>query len=131
MPKIYVEINQAIDFNINIYDTPIGEKFFNQHVEITRQDPVQAIPVITDFTKYTINYFIKLIEEARDTDDVDAALTEWYYANQPDLTMLGYSLEKIIDHTGFCIPGRIDNLSKLEYMRNTPNIQITGYQLIN
>jgi hypothetical protein len=64
-------------------------------------------------------------------DDVDAALTEWYYANQPDLTMLGYSLEKIIDHTGFCIPGRIDNLSKLEYMRNTPNIQITGYQLIN
>jgi hypothetical protein len=293
MPKIYVEINQAIDFNIDIYNTPIGEQFFNQHLEITKQDPVRAVPVVTDFTKYTINYFIKLIEEARDTNtvdwsmyniqagpehyesnqlhfnsmhkdlevtaginkyagldkeqiklvdelhcclhsletteapldynftgrsfanisyfingptdnqmpepvkfarvikpgevqldypyvgkepffcmmhndnsmllqtckmidrvslnwklhlndfngthwgpapwpnDVNAALTEWYYTNQLDLTMLGYSLEKIIDHTGFCIPGRIDNLSKLEYMRNTPNIQITGYQLIN
>ena len=293
MTKIYVEINRAIDFNINIYDTPIGEKFFNQHVEITRQDPVRAIPVITDFTKYTINYFIKLIEEARNTNiadwsmyniqagpehyesnqlyfnlmhkdlevtaginkyaglddkqkklvdelhcclhsletteapldynftertfanisyfidgpkdnqmpnsvkfsrvikpgevqldypyvgkepffcmmhndnsmllqtckmidrislnwklnlnnfdctqwgpppwptDVDAALTEWYYANQADADALGYDLQKILDHTGFCIPGRIDDLSKLEYMRNTPNIQITNYQLIN
>ena len=62
MPKIYIEINRAINFNIDIYDTLIGEKFFNQHVEITKQDPVRAIPVITDFTKYTINYFIKLID---------------------------------------------------------------------
>jgi hypothetical protein len=58
MPKIYVEINQAIDFNINIYNTPIGEKFFNQHATIRKVDPDRSVPIITDFTKYTINYFI-------------------------------------------------------------------------
>ena len=291
MPKIYVEINQAVDFNIDIYDTPIGEQFFNQHVEITKQDSVRSIPVLTDSTKYTISYFIELVKEANKTstidwsqytirpgvkhykanqlqfnlmhkdievvaginkyaglDDaqkklvdelhcclhnletanaplnykflgrtyanfsyfingpknnhmpepvkfaraiqpgeimldypyvgkepffcmihhdnsmllqtckmidriglnwklrlntfisrswgpgpqyVDAALTDWFYANQSDMTTLGYSLQQILDHTGFCIPGKIDDLSKLEYLRNTPNVQITGYQLIN
>jgi len=293
MPKIYVEINQAVDFNIDIYDTAIGEQFFNQHVEIVKADPVRSFPVLTDFTKYTINYFISLVDEANKTNtidwsqytiqpgvehykanqlqfnlmhkdlevvaginkyaglddaqkklvdelhcclhsletteapldykftgrsfanisyylngptdnhmpepvqfaraiqpgeimldypyvgkepffcmmhhdnsmllqtckmidrislnwklhlntnigthwgpppwpqDVDAALTDWFYANQSDMATLGYSLQRILDHTGFCIPGKIDDLSKLEYLRNTPNIQITGYQLIN
>ena len=293
MPKIYVEINQAIDFNINIYNTPIGEKFFNQHATIRKVDPDRSVPIITDFTKFTINYFITLIDQAAKTntldwsayniqagtefyeanqvqfnsmhkdlevvagihkyagldqsqmklvdelhcclhsletseapldykfterhlasmhyflnplednqipepvkfsrvirpgeikldypyvgkepfscmthhdnsklqqtckmidrisynwnmhlgdndntrwyppphtDNVDEALTEWYYLNRADMDALGYSLQKILDHTGFCIVGRIDNLSKLEYMRTTPNIQITGYQLIN
>ena len=293
MPKIYVEINQAIDFNINIYNTPIGEKFFNQHATIRKVDPDRSVPIITDFTKYTINYFITLIDQAAKTntldwsayniqagtefyeanqaqfnlmhkdlevvagihkyagldqsqmklvdelhcclhsletseapldykfterhlasmhyflnplednqipepvkfsrvirpgeimldypyvgkepfscmshhdnsklqqtckmidrisynwimhlgdtdntrwyppphtDNVDEALTEWYYLNRADMDALGYSLQKILDHTGFCIVGRIDNLSKLEYMRTTPNIQITGYQLVD
>jgi hypothetical protein len=293
MPKLYVEINRAVDFNIDIYNTSIGEKFFNQHVEIGKQDPVRSFPILTDFTKYTINYFITLVEEANNTNtinwsqynilpgaehyednqlqfnsmhkdlevvaginnyagldnkqkklvdelhcclhnletaeapldykftgrcfanisyyikgptdnhmpepvkftrviqpgeimldypyvgkdpffcmmhndnsmlkqtckmidrvslnwklhlnshagtrwgpspwpgNVDASLTKWFYANQSDLDTLGYSLQKILDHTGFCIPGKIDDLSKLEYLKNTPNIQITGYQLIN
>ena len=295
MPKIYIEINQAIDFTISIYDTLVGEKFFNQLVTIRKSDSVRSVPVITDFTKYTINYFITLIDQAARTntlnwsayniqagaefyeanqvqfnsmhkdlevlagihkyaglddsqmqlvdelhcclhsletseapldykfterhlanmsyfmnrgeddqmpepvkfsrvicpgeimleypyvgkepfscmahhdnsklqqtckmidrisynwkmhlgdynntrwypppapapDNVDEALTKWYYLNQADMDALGYSLQKILDHTGFCIVGRIDNLSKLEYMRTTPHIQITGYQLIN
>jgi YHS domain-containing protein len=293
MPKIYVEINRSVDFNIDIYDTPVGEKFFNQHMSIMAQDPVRAVPVITDFTKFTLTYFLTLIEQARNTctvdwsayqllpgpenyeanqvqynlmhkdlevlaglnhyagldepqkslidemhcclhnletteapldyaftgrtyanisyfvavpednhmpepvrfarsiqpgeimldypyvgkepffcmmhndnsllqqtckmidrvslnwklhlntavgmqwgpppwpDDVDAALTHWYRANQTDADALGYDLQKILDHTGFCISGKIDNLSKMEYLRNTPNIQVTGYQLIN
>jgi hypothetical protein len=293
MPKIYVEINQAVDFNIDIYDTPVGEKFFNQHVSTMARDPVRAVPVITDFTKFTLTYFLTLIEQACATgtvnwsayqllpgpenykanqiqfnlmhkdlevvaglnhyagldeaqknlidemhcclhnletteapldyvfsgrtfanisyftnspnnneipepvqfarsiqpgeimldypyvgkepffcmmhhdnsmllqtckmidriglnwklhlntnigtrwgpppwpDDVDAALTDWFYKNQADMATLGYSLQRILDHTGFCIPGKIDDLSKLGYLRSTPNIQITGYQLIN
>jgi hypothetical protein len=293
MPKIYVEINQAVDFYIDIYNTPVGEKFFNQHLTISKLDPVRSVPVLTDFTKYTINYFITLIDKATKTNtidwsmyniqagaefyesnqvqfnsmhkdleivagihkyaglddsqkklvdelhcclhsletanapldykfsgrtyanfsyfinspknnqmpepakfaraiqpgeimldypyvgkepffcmvhhdnsmllqtckmidriglnwklhlnanigrawgpgpepqDVDAALTDWFYANQSDMTTLGYSLQQILDHTGFCVSGKIDDLSKLEYLRKTPNVQITGYQLIN
>lgn len=293
MPKIYLEINQAIEFHVNIYDTKIGDQFFKQHLDIAAQDPVRSVPVITDFTKYNISYFLDLIEQAHQTDtldwsqyvikpglehfhsnqvqfnamhkdlevvaglnhyagldseqiklvdelhcclhsletteapldytftertyanmsyfvdgprnnhmpepvkfsrtiqpgeimldypyvgkepffcmmhsdnsllqqtckmidrislnwklhlnsqpgtawgpppwpaDVDAELTSWYYQNQDDMNVLGYSLQKILDHTGFCVPGAIDNLSALEYMRTTPNIQVTGYQLIN
>ena len=99
MPKIYIEINRAINFNIDIYDTLIGEKFFNQHVEITKQDPVRAIPVITDFTKYTINYFIKLIEEAHDTNTVDWSMyniqagPEHYESNQLCFNLMHKDLE--------------------------------------
>jgi hypothetical protein len=293
MPKIYVEINRSVDFNIDIYDTPVGEKFFNQLVSVMAHDPVRAVPFFQDFTKFTLTYFSTLIEQAHNTrtvdwriyqllpgpenyeanqlqfnlmhkdleviaglshyaglddaqislidemhcclhnletteapldyvftgryyanfnycvaipednhmpapvkftrsiqpgeimldypyvgkepyfcmmhndnsllqqtckiidrvslnwklhldtevgtgwgplpwpDDVDAALTNWYYANQTDLDVLGYDLQKILDHIGFCIPGKIDNLSKMEYLRNTPNIQVTEYQLIN
>ena len=293
MPKIYLEINQAIEFHINIYDTEIGDQFFKQHLAMSAQDPVGSVPVITDFTKYNINYFRDLIEQAHqsaaldwsqyvirpgpehfhsnqvqfnamhkdlevvaglnhyaglDADqiklvddlhcclhsletteapldynftqrtyanmsyfidspkhnqmpesvkfsrtiqpgeimldypyvgkepffcmmhgdnsllqqtckmidrvslnwklhlnsqpgytwgpppwpaDVDAELTAWYYKNKADMDMLGYSLQKILAHTGFCVPGVIDDLSTLEYMRTTPNVQVTGYQLIN
>ena len=101
MPKIYVEINQAIDFNIDIYNTPIGEQFFNQHVEITKQDPVRAVPVVTDFTKYTINHFIKLIEEARNTNTVDWSMyniqagPEYYESNQLHFNSMHKDLEVI------------------------------------
>ena len=293
MPKLHVEVNQQMDFKVDIYDTPVGNQFFNQHLAATARDPVRAVPVITDFTKYTINYFLKLVQQALDTntlnwanynivpgienyhsnqvqfnsmhkdleitagmnryagldqdqinlvdelhcclhsleteqapldytfrprtivnfsyfidnatnnhmpeptkfsrtmqpgeiqldypyvgkepffcmmhsdnsilqqtckmidrislnwklnasgvdqtewgpkpwpDDVDAELTKWYYEYQTEMEALGYSLQKILDHTGFCIPGRVEDHSKLVYLRDTPNIQVTGYQLIN
>jgi hypothetical protein len=63
-------------------------------------------------------------------DDVDAELTAWWWAHKQDMDALGYSLQKVLDHTGFCTVGRIDDLSKLQYIKTTPNIQITDYQLI-
>jgi len=293
MPKLHVEVNQQMDFKVDIYDTPIGNQFFNQHLAAVARDPKNAVPVITDYTKYTINYFLKLVQQALDTNtlnwdnytivpgienyhsnqvqfnlmhkdleivagldhyaglgqdqidlinelhcclhgletihapldykfepraivnfsyfidngtnnhmpeptkfsramlpgeimldypyvgrepifcmihndnsilqqtckmidrislnwklytnnntlkvwgplpwpnDVDAELTKWYYEYQTDMEALGYSLQKILDHTGFCIPGRVEDRSKLVYLRDTPNIQVTGYQLIN
>ena len=63
--------------------------------------------------------------------DVDATLTEWFNDNLTDMSALGYTLQKVLDHAGFYTVGRIDDLSKLDYLRNTPNIQVTKYELID
>lgn len=294
MPKIHIEINKAVDFNIDIYDDPISQIFFQQHQRARAEDPVRSIATINDPTKYTISYFIDRVEyaktigaidwtqysikpglenyennqrqfnamhkdlevaaginkyaglnpEQRDVindlhcclhslettqapmdynfqvrnvatfnyymwtsdmlsvmpepvkfrrsiepgevnldygyvgkepihcaihndnsmlqqtckmidrvslswrlylgkttetrwgpdpwpDDIDATLTKWYYENKEDMDALGYTLQKILDHAGFYPIGRVDDLSKLDYLRNTPNIQVTGYELIN
>lgn len=292
MPKIYVQINQAIDFNIEIYDDPVSEIFFQQLLDIRANHYELHQPRIIDLNKYTINYFIDLVRHAQEIgaidwthyeirpemeyyqqnqryfnemhkdlevragiqkyaglnqqqidviddlhcclhsletdsapmdyqfdhrgiamfqyriaydvalmpepvkfkrtidpgevmldycyvgkepffcmmhdddsilqqtckmidrvslswklythdsksndrwgpdpwpDDVDAALTEWWWAHQSDMEAMGYSLEKVLNHTGFYTVGRIDDLSKLRYIRTTPNIQVTDYQLI-
>ena len=292
MSKIYVEINQTLNFNIEIYEDTISQLFFQQHQDITQQYPTHSTATIVDSTKYNINYFIDQISQAnsiraldwtkyhiqdgienyhsnqlqfnkmhKDLEvvagihkyaglneeqktliddmhcclhsletsqapldyhfdsrsyilfnyyvgynlnsmpepvkfkrsiapgevmldypyvgkepifcmihndnsilqqtckmidkvsvswklhvgnevgqkwgpdpwpkDVDAELTAWYYKNKTDLDALGYDLKKIINHTGFCTIGRIDNLSVLDYLQTTPNIQVTDYQLVN
>ena len=67
---------------------------------------------------------------ANQPDDVDAVLTEWYYENKNDIDAMGYSLQQIIDHTGFCIIGEVDDHSVFEYLNNTPDIEVTDYRLI-
>ena len=291
MPKIYIEINQNIDFNIEIYNDPISQLFFQQHVECSQKQPEFTDAIIDDCTRYTISYFIDLVERAHQTNtinwtnytilpgkehyasnqrnfnlmhkdlevvaglqaysglnetqkmlvdemhcclhtlesdsapldykfdgrfwlnfqyrfnvpdkqpmpepvkfkrrlepgevmldypyvgkepifcmihkddsiltqtckmidrisvtwklhlaerpatqwgwdpwpkDIDAELTDWYYEHEADMQALDYSLEKIINHTGFCPVGRIDDLSKMKYLRTTPNLQITKYEL--
>lgn len=291
MPKIYVEINQAVDFNIEIYDDAISKIFFNQHLEIQDLNPSRSKARLVDTGKYTVNYFIDLIAKAKDIgaidwseysirpgpeyylsnqsqfnamhkdlevvagikkygslgpeqtnildelhcclhsletisapldyefkprgfvnfhyyinydlspmpepvkfkrtidpgeihldycyvgrepffcmtandnsilsqtckmidrislnwklhvmptvgyrwgpppwpDDVDGSLTHWYHDHKNDMDQLGYSLEKILNHTGFCTVGRIDDISKMHYLRHTPNIIVTNYGLI-
>lgn len=61
--------------------------------------------------------------------DVDQALTAWYAENQTDMEALGYSLEKIINHSGFCTVGKITDLQVLPYLRNQQTIEITDYSL--
>lgn len=61
--------------------------------------------------------------------DVDQALTAWYAENQTDMQALGYSLEKIINHSGFCTVGKITDLQVLPYLRNQQTIEITDYRL--
>lgn len=292
MPKIYVEINSAIDFNIVVYDDPVSEIFFKQHQEISSLTSNGIQAQLMDTTKYTINYFIDLIDTAKAQDiidwsrytiqpgvehyltnqkqfnsmhkdlevivgiekyrnfgteqknvldelhcclhslesdsaplnykftprgflnfhyyvdyelapipapikfkrtiepgeihldycyvgrdpffcmmaqdndkltqtckiidkisinwklhlmptvgdrwgpppwpnNVDDALSQWYHAHKIDMDQLGYSLDKILDHTGFCTVGCIDDTSKLHYLRHTPNIIITNYGLIS
>ena len=294
MPKIHIEINREIEFNINIYDDPISQIFYQQHQRARTEDSVRSVASIVDNTKYTINYFLSLVQRAKEIeavdwtgyriqpgienyesnqlqfndmhkdlevvaglnqyaglsqdqkdvlddlhcclhtletksapidyqfrrrdvalfnyymwtperlavmpepvkfkrqiepgevqldygyvgkepifcaihhdnsmlqqtckmidrislswklylgentghqwgpdpwpDDVDATLTEWFNDNCEDMAALGYSLEKVIDHCGFYTVGKIDDLSKLEYLRITPNIQVTGYKLID
>ena len=292
MPKIYVEINQAMDFNIDIYEDPVSQLFFQQLIDVRANHYENHRPRIVDLNKYTINYFIDRVKHAQEIgaidwthyeirpemeyyqqnqqyfnemhkdlevraglekyagldqqqvdviddlhcclhsletdsapldyefdhrgfamfqyrigydvalmpepvkfkrelhpgevildycyvgkepffcmqhgddtilqqtckmidrvslswklhvhdnriehrwgpepwpDDVDARLTEWWWAHQSDMEALGYSLEKVLNHTGFCTVGRIDDLSKLRYLKTTPNIQVTDYQLI-
>lgn len=292
MPKIHVEINQTVEFNIDLYTDPVSQIFFEQHKKINQTDPIKSKAVIVDIDKYTINYFIDLIKQAQSLGavdwshydikpgpdyyesnqtqfnlmhkdleliagvqkyqglnteqikllddlhcclhclekdsapldytfsprayvlfnyymdyertlmpepvkfkrsiepgeimldygyvgkepiycmihednsllqqtcrmidrvslswklyagtrigtqwgpdpwpkDVDAELTQWYYQHQTDMEALGYSLEKILDHTGFYTVGKIDDLSVLEYLRTTPNIQVSDYKLIH
>jgi hypothetical protein len=291
MSKIYVEINQTVNFNIEIYKDPVSQIFFQQHQTVGQTDPTRSVASIVDASKYTINYFINQINQAKaigaidwskykiqagmeyyhdnqrqfnemhkdlevvagiqqyaglndeqkqllddmhcclhslEKDsapldyhfdsrsyilfnyyvdyartlmpepvkfkrsiepgevmldygyvgkepiycmihndnsilqqtcrmidrislswklhlndqpgtqwgpdpwpkDVDAELTAWYYENKNDMDALDYSLEKILNHTGFYTVGRIDNLSVLKYLRDTPNIQVTDYQLL-
>ena len=292
MPKIYVEINRAMDFNIEIYDDPIGEIFFQQHLDLRATQPDNHRATLIDFNKYNIHYFLDLVKQAQEIGaidwthyeirpaaeyyeqnqlnfnrmhkdlevvagidkysgldrqqmdildelhcclhslettsaplyyefthrgfavfsyqasyplnlmpepvkfkrtlgpgeihldypyvgkepifcmihgddskllqtckmidrvslnwklhahsdrtadrwgpepwpkDVDAELTAWWHAHRADMDALGYDLDKVLNHTGFCAVGRIDDLSKLDYIKTTPNIQITDYQLI-
>ena len=291
MSKIHVEINQAVRFDIEIYNDPVSQLFFQQHQDIGQRDPDRSVATIVDTTKYNINYFIDLIQQANSAgvvdwtrfdikagldhydsnqyqfndmhkdleliaginryaglddaqmklvddlhcclhsletssapldyrfdsrsyvnfnyyvgynlnlmpepvkfkrsiepgevmldypyvgkepifcmmhhdnsilqqtckmidrisiswklcvgnctgkqwgpdpwpQDIDTELTEWYHQNKGDMDALGYDLQKILDHTGFCTVGRINDLSVLKYLRTTANIQITDYQLI-
>ena len=292
MPKIYVEINQAVDFNIEIYDDPISEIFFQQHLAVRDTQFDRHRPGMIDSTKYTINYFNDLVKRAKEINaidwtnytirpefehylsnqeqfnemhkdlevvagihkyagldrdqiailddlhcclhtletssapldyeftrrgfaifsyrvdypltlmpepvkfkrclepgevmldycyvgkepiycmihdddiilsqtckmidrvslnwklhlhddapcvqwgpepwprDVDAELTAWWWAHKDELLSMGYTLEKVLNHTGFCAVGCIDDLSKLRYLHTTPNLQVTNYQLI-
>lgn len=63
--------------------------------------------------------------------DVDAVLTEWYYEHKDDMDYLEYSLEKILNHTGFYTVGKITDISKLDFLRFTPIIEVTNYELVS
>lgn len=291
MPKIYVEINQQVNFNIIIRNDPVSSIFYRQHVDLMRRQPESYKAKIVDATKYTINYFIDLIKQAQSQgaidwshydikfgpeyyaenqlqfnnmhkdlevvagihkygdlssearslidemhcclhtletdsapldynftgrdwilfnyyadlektlmpepvkftreiqpgqvildycyvgkeplvcalhddnsillqtckmidrisaswklytgkytcqawlpqmpDNIDQTLTNWYYQHEDDMKTLGYSLEKIIDHTGFYVVGEIDDHSVFSYLNNTPNITVTDYKLVD
>ena len=62
--------------------------------------------------------------------DVDAALTAWYYQYQDRLDRMGYGLDLILARSGFCPVGIVDDVSKLNYVRNQPIIKLTNYELI-
>jgi hypothetical protein len=60
----------------------------------------------------------------------DQEMTTWYRQHQDRLDQMGYSVELMLARSGFCPIGKIDDLSKLTYMRNTPVIKLTNYELI-
>jgi hypothetical protein len=62
--------------------------------------------------------------------DVNAALTTWYYEHQATLDRMGYGLDLILARSGFCPVGIINDVSKLDYVRNSPVIKLTNYELI-
>lgn len=65
--------------------------------------------------------------ELNQPSDVDGTLTKWFNDNLSDMNTLGYSLEQIINHTGFCIVGEVQDHSVFEYLNTTPRIEITKY----
>jgi hypothetical protein len=62
--------------------------------------------------------------------DIDAALTSWYMQHKEQLDNMGYSVELMLARSGFCPVGIIDDISKLEYIRTSPVIKLTNYELI-
>jgi hypothetical protein len=44
---------------------------------------------------------------------------------------MGYGLDLILARSGFCPVGIIDNVAKLDYVRNSPVIKLTNYELIS
>lgn len=63
-------------------------------------------------------------------DNFDTALTAWYNQNREDMQALGYSLQQVLDHTGFYPVGEIDNKEHLLYLRNHPRLDVTAYELL-
>ena len=65
--------------------------------------------------------------ELNQPSDVDSTLTKWFNNNLAAMNNLGYSLEKILDHTGFCVVGEVQDHSVFEYLNTTPRIKVTQY----
>lgn len=64
-------------------------------------------------------------------EDVDNILRKWFYENETAMNNLNYSLEKIINHTGYYSVGKIDDSESLEYLKNSPNLEMTKFELID
>lgn len=62
--------------------------------------------------------------------NVDQELTAWYHQHQDRLDQMGYSVDLMLARAGFCTIGRIDDITKLDYVRNTPVIKLTNYELL-
>jgi hypothetical protein len=43
---------------------------------------------------------------------------------------MGYGLDLILARSGFCPVGIVDDVAKLDYVRNTPVIKLTNYELL-
>ena len=39
MPKFYVEINNEVDFYINLYDHEVAERFYQAHADVKQKHP--------------------------------------------------------------------------------------------
>jgi hypothetical protein len=63
-------------------------------------------------------------------ENIDQALTEWYYTNQKSLDNLGYDLDLILSRSGWAVVGQIRDVRQLGYLRKTQYLEITGYDLI-
>lgn len=90
---------------------------------------------VIDHVSYTWNLFLgpgmtrNIIPEQ--PHNIDAALTAWYEDHKADMEHLGYDLQKVLDRTGFCTVGEIDDKSCLKYLRNMPRVEVTEYRLID
>ena len=64
-------------------------------------------------------------------DNIDANLTEWYKNHQTTLEKLNYSLDDVLNHTGFAKIGKITNINDCEYLANTRYLNINAYEIID
>lgn len=69
MAKIYVEFNDEIDFNIDIYDDEVSNIFFQQQKKLN--DSEKYLPEIDKFELYSIDYFHELIQKAKNLGIID------------------------------------------------------------
>jgi hypothetical protein len=99
MPKFYFEVNNKVDFYVDIYDTPIGEKFYAMHKDLAVNHSDWATPFINDDNRYTIRYLNELIDRAQKTNTVDWTCfnilhgPEHYAANQLQFNDMHKDLE--------------------------------------
>ena len=88
MPKFHVEINNEVDFYINLYDHEVAERFYQAHADVKRNHPDWAQARLQDHNRFNITYFKKLIAQAQAQNIVNWAHyeilpgAENYAANQ-------------------------------------------------
>ena len=88
MPKFHVEINNKVDFYINLYDTELAEQFYQAHADVKQEHPDWAQARLQDYNRFNITYFKELIAQAQAQNIVNWAHyeilpgAENYAANQ-------------------------------------------------
>lgn len=88
MPKFYLEINNEVDFYVDLYDNPVVERFYAAHKDLQDNHPDWAHAALQDYNRFNIDYFKDLINQAQTQNIVDWAHyqilpgAEHYDANQ-------------------------------------------------
>lgn len=74
--SIYLEFNNECETWVDIYDTPLGEAFYQQHKQLKLNNACYGQPILADHARYTISYFNRLVQQAQEVPGID-----WYKYN--------------------------------------------------